>query len=133
MSEHTKKETIGDTEYTFLRLGAREGMALRAKLVKVIAPVLLGLGGGKAGLKAEISEESLGGVGKALAGLESEEVVGIVEGLMKAVLIGGRPGQAAWDAHFAARYSDLDRVLVEAIKHNGFFGQLGAVLSRLPS
>lgn len=131
--EAIKKETIGDTEYSFLRLGARKGMTLRAKLVKVVAPILLGLGAGKNGLNAELTEEHLAAAARGLSSLDSETVVGIVEGLMEAVLIAGKPAQAAWDRHFSANYADLDRVLMEVIRHNGFFGQLGAALSRLPS
>jgi hypothetical protein len=135
--EHTKKQAIGATEYTFLRCGAREGLALRARLIKVVAPLVLAVVGGKADAKLseiEVSPAMLGNIGQALAGgLDSAEVVAVVDGLMKAVLIGGRPGETAWDAHFAGNYGDLDKVIVEAIKHNGFFGQLGAALSRLPS
>lgn len=132
----TKTLTIGSTEYTFLRCGARDGLALRARLVKVVAPVLLAIAGGKGDAKlseVEITPDTLANIGKALAaGLDSAEVVSVVEGLMHAVLIAGRPGESAWDIHFAGNYADLDKVILEAIKHNGFFGQLGAALSRLP-
>lgn len=134
--KNTHKVTIGSTEYTFLRLGAREGMALRSKLVKVVAPVMLALAGAKAGSSLadlEVSPSMLSNVGQALAnGLDSAEVVAVVEGLMHSVLIGGNPGETTWDTHFAGNYTDLDKVLLEAVKHNGFFGELAKVASLSP-
>lgn len=131
-----KTLTLDEAEYAIPLMNAREGIAVRAKLLKVVGPILAPLALGKGGKLSEfeLTPEMINSAGKALSdNLDSAEVSDLVARLLDSVLINGKSNPGHWAVHFAGNYAAMDRVLIEVVKHNGFFGQLGKVASQLPS
>lgn len=126
---NTKTLALSGHTYEIARFDARTGMGVRARLLKVVGPILAPLAGAKGGGKlgeVELSADLINSIGRALSqNLDADDVARLVDQLMEVVIIDKNATPGFWAAHFAGNYADLDMVLLEVVQHNGFFGQLG--------
>lgn len=134
-----KTKVINDATYVVQQFGARRGLKLKTRLVKLIAPTAVALLGsvekdqsGNVSLNSEANPEL---ISKAISGLvnnlESDQVVDLVFALLETTTRNGVNVTSQNGSHFdmvySANYGELIKALVFVVEVNfgSFFQGLG--------
>lgn len=143
----TKDREIDGCKYTATQFPAREGLKVKAKLVKVIAPFLLPLLGGKSStslVNRNFSEVDIDpsllsqAIEIIIRELHEDDIVIFVLRLLSCTRKDGKEiTPELFDLEFAGEYATLYKVLSFIIEINNFFGKggignLSQVLKAIP-
>lgn len=127
------KKTVDGIEYITIQFPARQGLAIKGRLIKIIGPALGGL---------SISSVTQSNIDFAavIEKLDPEAFIKLTLDLLAYTKRAGKSiDEASFDVDFAGDYLHLYKVLGHVIQANGFFGKgdigkmIGSLMTKTPT
>lgn len=128
MAIKSKDVTIDDVKFNITQYNAREGLKIKIKLLKMLAPVkdTVKKDEGKQLLDSEVDFVAI--IGVLIENLDSDKTLDFILRMLRPVKVNGLDMfDELFDQTFAGNYSILYKLLMEIVEFNRFFGK-GSIL-----